>query len=289
MRKFKVSAAEAGQRADVFVAGQFPQFARSALTKLFDGQITVNGLPAKPGQKLKVGNKISVNTTLLNAKPSSIKLPIIYENEDVLVIDKPAGVLTHSTGGLSVEPSVASFIREYISDKNSKGDRAGIVHRLDRATSGVIICAKSSKSLAYLQKQFANRKTKKAYLAVVSGVPNPASGLIDVPLERNPKNPKTFMASASGKPAQTEYRVIKSFTKAGVTCSSVELKPLTGRTHQLRVHLAYIGHPVMGDSLYQRKGAVGRLMLHASGLELTLPSGERKKFESITPLEFTKL
>lgn len=286
MRKFKVSAAEAGQRADVFVAGQFPQFARSALVKLFDGQIIVNGLAAKPGQKLKVGNKISVDTTLLNAKPGSIKLPIIYEDEDVLVIDKPAGVLTHSTGGLSVEPSVASFVREYISDKNLKGDRAGIVHRLDRATSGVIICAKNSATLAYLQKQFAYRKTKKVYHAVVKGTPSPASGLIDVPLMRNPKNPKTFMASASGKSAQTEYRVIKSHTKAGVSCSSVELKPLTGRTHQLRVHLAYIGHPVMGDSLYGGKDTVGRLMLHASGLELTLPSGERRRFESIPPGDF---
>ena len=286
MKKFKVDADQVGQRADVFVASKFPEFARSALSKLFDGQVLVNNQPAKPGQKLRFDEKVSIDTKLLNSKPAKIDLPIIYEDDNVLVVNKPAGVLTHSTGGLSIEPSVASFLRDYISDDNLSSERAGIVHRLDRATSGVIIGAKNTKTLSFLQKQFAIRKTKKTYIAIVADQVEQPAGTIDIPLERNPKNPKTFMPSVGGKSAQTDYKVIKVFKRAGKQYSVVELKPLTGRTHQLRVHLAHIGHPVVGDHLYSGDQDAPRLMLHAAELEITLPGGHRKTFSADLPQEF---
>ena len=158
------------------------------------------------------------------------------------------------------------------------------MHRLDRATSGVIICAKTPDALTWLQKQFAQRRTKKIYLAIVDGQVDPAAAIIDAPIARNPKKPQTFYVNSTGKTAQTEYRVIKEFTKNSKTYSLLELKPTSGRTHQLRVHLKYIGHPIVGDPVYGSGGV--NLLLHASSLELTLPSSERKIFESTMPKHF---
>jgi 23S rRNA pseudouridine1911/1915/1917 synthase len=158
------------------------------------------------------------------------------------------------------------------------------VHRLDRATSGVIIAAKSSESLKYLQKQFSQRRTKKTYYAVVEDWPEQDDALIDATLLRNPKKPQTFKVGAGGKPAQTEYKVVKKFEKSGQKYTLLELKPVTGRTHQLRVHLAYIGHPIVGDAVYGKAG--GYTYLHAARLEATLPGGERKVFEAPLPKIF---
>ena len=132
-----------------------------------------------------------------------------------------------------------------------------------------------------LQKQFAQRKTKKIYLAIVEGEPKPEQAVIDAPIARNPKKPQTFRVSPEGKSAQTQYSVLKSFVKKDKRYSLLELKPLTGRTHQLRVHLAYIGHPIVGDHVYGSDGA--RLMLHATSLEITIPTSQRKVFEAAMP------
>jgi RluA family pseudouridine synthase len=189
-------------------------------------------------------------------------------------------VLTHALGKHGNEPSVASFLRHKVS--GIAGERAGIVHRLDRATSGVIIGAKNPRALSFLQKQFSQRKVKKTYTAVVEGQPQPSEAIIDMPIERNPKAPATFRTGQNGKPAVTHYQVLQT----GAKHSLLELKPETGRTHQLRVHLAKIGHPIVGDPLYGHGAYGDRLFLHAQQLELTLPGGQRRTFTSPLPAIF---
>lgn len=283
MRQFKVKDIDVATRTDVFVASKYPVFTRASLEPLFDnGLVQVNGKQVKAGHRLKPEDKVQIDDTLLKAEPPKIKLPVLYEDENVIVINKPAGVLTHSKGALNTESTVASFLKLKLNDAKLTGNRAGIVHRLDRATSGVIIAAKNSGALTKLQKQFSQRKTKKIYTAVVEGVPGQTEALIDVPIERNPAKPQTFKVSFKGKPAQTEYRVIKKLSKGDKQFSLLELKPFTGRTHQLRVHLAYIGHPIVGDRIYGHESADG-MLLHASSLEITLPGSQRCTFTAPIP------
>jgi 23S rRNA pseudouridine1911/1915/1917 synthase len=190
-------------------------------------------------------------------------------------------VLTHTQGAFNPEATVATFLRSHL-DKDLSGERAGVVHRLDRATSGVIIGAKNHAALSALQKQFAQRKVKKTYIAIVQGVPAESEAVIDMPIERNPKAPATFRVGINGKTAATHYKVLQ--TANGL--SMLELKPETGRTHQLRVHLQKIGHPIVGDPLYGNGKFGDRLFLHALSLEITLPNRERKTFSAPLPPEF---
>jgi 23S rRNA pseudouridine1911/1915/1917 synthase len=210
-----------------------------------------------------------------------IELPVVYEDDDCVVINKPAGVLTHSRGGFSTEGTVASWLRSRLREGELSGDRGGIVHRLDRATSGVLICAKHTAALSWLQQQFANRAVQKTYFAVVSGHLPHEHAAIDMPIERDPRHPKMFHAAANGKPATTEYWVRGQNSQY----SLVELHPHTGRTHQLRVHLREIGHAIVGDPLYSSEPA-DRLYLHAAKLEIILPSGKRMVFEAPVPAAF---
>ena len=226
--------------------------------------------------------KIDLDVDILDIKAEKLELNVIYEDETVVVVDKPLGILVHSKGAYNPEATVASWLKDRPNfEFPADNDRAGIVHRLDRATSGVMICAKNKPTLGFLQKQFQNRKTKKTYIALVSGVPKQPHAIIDLPIERNPKKPQTFRVGANGKSAQTEYKVLKSDTSKVM----LELKPITGRTHQLRVHLNYIGCPIYGDILYGGKKA-DRLFLHAESLEITIPGGTRKIFETKVPAEF---
>lgn len=288
MRTFKVAKAGAGLRADAFIAKKMPGFSRSTLKSLFDGMhAKLNGRPVKASQKLSVKDELSIETSSLNSKPQVVELPVIFENDDVIVMNKSSGMLTHSKGAINLEPTVASFVLTKITDKTLTGNRAGIVHRLDRGTSGVIIAAKNSPTLKFLQKQFSQRKVKKSYLAIVEGVPEPETASIDAPIGRNPKRPQSFKVTASGKPAQTDYKVLKQLAVDGRTVSLLELRPKTGRTHQLRVHLAYLGHPILNDSLYGR--GEGQIKLHAAELELALPGGARQIFKVSPPKDFEVL
>jgi len=244
--------------------------------------VAVNAEVTKPSHKIKLGDEVQVDESLLRLKPPKIELPIIYEDDDVVVIDKPAGILSHSKGALNLEATVASFIKPRIKDKTLSGNRAGIVHRLDRPTSGVIIAAKNADSLVKLQKQFSKRNAKKIYIAIVEGLLEPTEAIIDAPIMRNPAKPQTFKVSSAGKPAITQYKVLKSFEKGSKAYSLVELRPLTGRTHQIRVHMAYINHPIVGDHVYGHDG--DGLMLHAKSLEITLPNSERKVFSAKIPV-----
>jgi 23S rRNA pseudouridine1911/1915/1917 synthase len=272
------------KRLDKTLSLLYPFYSRSVLAKLIDEQkVLVNGKAVKAKYILKFQDNISVDLTSLTESPQQIKIPILYQDEDVIVLNKPEGVLTHSKGAFNEESTVASFIKPFISGSEQwrQSNRAGIIHRLDRGTSGVILCAKNEDAQKFLQKQFANRNVKKTYLALVVGDLEAKEGVIEVPIERNPKKPSAFRAGANGKSAITQFRV--DAYKNNVT--RLILMPTTGRTHQLRVHMAYINHPIVGDSLY---GGVQshRIMLHAAQLEVTLPSRVRQTFSAPIPKEF---
>jgi 23S rRNA pseudouridine1911/1915/1917 synthase len=272
------------QRLDQKVVELFPDLPRKyAVTLIEEGKVTVNGeVVQKAGYKLRGANEVFVDYDPKQLDEiADIDLDILYEDADCLVINKPLGVLTHSKGAFNPEATVASFIRKRI--KDFPGERAGIVHRLDRATSGVIICAKTPEALSWLQKQFSLRKVKKTYAAVVRGHMTEEHAIIDMPIERNPKKPQTFRVGANGKASITEYRV----AQRGEHYDLLELKPQTGRTHQLRVHLNHLGHPIVGDTLYGGEEA-DRLYLHAEALEITLLNRERETFHVPIPDDFLK-
>lgn len=271
------------QRLDQKVIELIPQLSRAYATRLIeDGKVTINGEPVtKPGHKLRTGDQVAVDydITELDNIPD-IDLPVIYEDESTVVISKPVGVLSHGKGIFNQEATVASWVRKRLKS-DMPGERAGIVHRLDRATSGVMICAKTNGAMSWLQKQFAQRKTHKTYYAVVKGSMPHDHAIIDMSIERNPKKPQTFHVGSNGKAALTEYWV--KATNGAYTL--LELKPQTGRTHQLRVHLSKIGHPIVGDPLYGGELA-DRLYLHAEQLEITLPDRQRRIFAAPLPSEF---
>lgn len=269
-----------GKRFDVVATEMLPMLSRAYVHVLIEGKrILLNGEKEKAGYKLRLGDKI---TTDFDPKEidqiADIDLPILYEDDNVLVINKPEGVISHSRGRYWNEPSVASFVRQ---KTGQEGERSGIVHRLDRATSGVMVCAKNAETMSLLQKQFSERKVKKTYVAVIKGHMKLPEAIIDMPIERNPKAPATFRVGANGKASQTKYTVIESREGYDV----VKLEPVTGRTHQLRVHLTYQKHPIVGDTLYDGEPA-DRLFLHAASLEITLPGGVRKTFTAPLPKAF---
>lgn len=269
-----------GKRFDVVATEMLPMLSRAYVHALIEGErILLNGTKAKAGTKLRDGDTITSDFEPVELEQiPDIELPIIYEDDNVLVINKPEGIISHSRGKYWNEPSVASFVRQ---KTGQEGERSGIVHRLDRATSGVMICAKNQESLSFLQKQFSLRKVKKTYMAVVSGHMKLPEAIIDMPIERNPKAPATFRVGANGKPSVTKYVVEASGEKHDL----LRLEPTTGRTHQLRVHLTYQKHPIVGDTLYEGEPA-DRLFLHARSLEITLPDGTRKTFDAPLPASF---
>jgi 23S rRNA pseudouridine1911/1915/1917 synthase len=267
-------------RIDKFIANKFPEYSRAALTKLFDlNLIKRDGESLKPGEKMRPGAVIEYDLGPLQEKPEVIELPILYEDKDVIVINKPAGIISHARGKFWQEASVASFIRDRISGMD--GERGGIVHRLDRATSGVMICAKNEASLKFLQKQFQDRKVHKSYIAITSQRPKEDKAIIDAPIGRNMKDPKKFHVTKEGKSAQTTFELLEESKKRFI----ILLSPHTGRTHQLRIHLAYINCPIVGDELYGGD-KYSRLLLHAFKLKITLPSSEVKTFSAPMPKEF---
>lgn len=268
------------KRLDVLLAERHPEISRSTWQKhIKAGNIAVNNSPAKNAkQEVTEADHIAINI------PDSTdftghELPIIYLDDDVIVVNKPAGVLTHSKGALNDEFTVAEFFRRYTTvglDTN----RPGIVHRLDRDTSGVIVGARTPESFDLLKSQFADRKAKKQYVAIVDGMPKQLEAEVDIPIGRNPSAPSTFRADSKGKPAITQYDVLDSRDNK----SLLALAPKTGRTHQLRVHMQFLGTPILGDRVYGKPA--DRLYLHAYKLEVTTAPEKRQTFIAPIPDDF---
>ena len=270
-------------RLDIYLSTKFgTTISRSLWQKYIKaGYVSVNNKVATT-PKFEVDETDEIALNLPEKEQADVDLPILYEDDDVIVVNKPSGLLTHAKGGLSDESTVAEIIRPKTSFATDT-DRPGIVHRLDRDTSGLLIIAKNPESAAHLQRQFAERTAKKTYIAITDGKPKLNAAKIDLPIGRNPSAPSTFRIDPNGKPAQTTYHVLAENDAQ----SLVELKPTTGRTHQLRVHLAHLNAPILSDRVYG-KSSDCRMMLHAQKLEITLPSGERKVFEAAIPDEFKR-
>jgi 23S rRNA pseudouridine1911/1915/1917 synthase len=277
---------EGEARLDKYVCSRHPRLSRSQVQRLISaGNITVNGKTAKPSLRLSPGDKIDITippTPPQELKPEAIPLKIIYEDDDLLVVDKPAGLTVHPAPGHPAHTLVNAILAHFphLADI---GDslRPGVVHRLDKDTSGVMLVAKNNAAQADLSQQFKSHTVTKAYLALVKGKLEPESGVIEADIGRDPRHRQRMAVVAQGREARTDYRVIKYI--GGYTL--LEVRPETGRTHQIRVHLAAIGFPVVGDKVYGVKSPqLARQFLHASLLGFKLPAtGQYIEFESELP------
>ena len=277
---------EAGERLDTFLAQRCPDLSRSRIQALTTaGCVTVDGAPSKPAARLRKGQTVSLvvpppaPSTLV---PQAMDLVVAYEDSDLLVIDKPAGLVTHPSPG-HPDHTLANAVLAHCPDLEGVGGeiRPGLVHRLDRDTSGLIVVAKNDDAQAGLSGQFKDRTVSKAYLAAVTGHPEAERAIIDAPIGRHPRSRTRMAVVTTGRDAVTEYDVLRRLR----TYSLVEARPRTGRTHQIRVHLASIGHPVAGDAIYGRPApGLERHFLHAHRLAFDHPrTGERLELESPLP------
>jgi len=268
-----------GKRLDQFLRERLPQYSRARLQDWIEqGRVLVNGSPEKRSFLLKGSERIDVEPAELpplRATPEDLPLEVLYEDDDVIAINKPAGMVVHTGAGQNSGTLVNAVLHRFGKLSTVGGDlRPGIVHRLDRFTSGVILIARNDAAHRHLAAQFASRQVEKIYLALVHGRVKNDEGRITTPIARDPIHRTRMTARlAHGRQAITSYQVLKRFE--GFTF--LEVKIGTGRTHQIRVHLASIGHPVAGDKLYGAPaGTLGRYFLHAHQITFTSPSsGER--------------
>jgi len=285
VRDYVVDGSREGQRLDTVLAAVWPDISRSSWVSLIKGQqILLDNAPAKPSQSVLFGSRIVVlslpvpkHTELVASQETPQTL---FIDEDVIVIFKPAGLIVHPTVG-SDEPSVVGSYREQIADPDQV--RPGVVHRLDRDTSGVMVLARTLEAKKFLQSAFRARKVKKTYWALVWG--DPGIGVKRLAFGMSPAGGRAGVMRVDplGKSAET----IISTLSRGPEVSLVEARPITGRTHQIRVHLTALGFPILGDKIYGKSGdLVRRQMLHARELSFVLPSGEHKTFEASVPADF---
>ncbi len=277
---------EPGDRLDKFLVDRCPDLSRSRIKRLIvDGQVTVDGRTPNAGFRLRSGQAVSIQVpepAPTHMLPQSIPIDVVYEDDDLIVVDKPAGMAVHPGIGhphstllnaiLGMRPNVAAVGGTL---------RPGLVHRLDKDTSGLLLVAKTDAAHSGLTRQFKERLVKKRYAALVCGRLVPVAAIIDAPVGRDPGDRKKMAISEDGREASTVYRTIANYP--GFT--HVDVRPQTGRTHQIRVHFASIGHPVAGDVTYGRADPrIGRHFLHAAGLEFDHPvTGARVTFESALP------
>jgi 23S rRNA pseudouridine1911/1915/1917 synthase len=272
------------ERVDIFIAQNCDgRFSRSSVGKLIThGRVKLNGEVIKSKAiKIKGGDEIEID---YEEPVADENLKVLYESDDEIVISKPSGMLSHAKGPISGEVSVADWLQPKTKGLDSL--RSGIVHRLDRATSGVMILAKNPKSKSWLMKQFSDRNVHKKYLAIIDGFPDSKKFMIDMPIGRNPKKLTTFYVTDSGREAQTEVEVLDSNGEQ----SLVLLTPKTGRTHQLRVHMWANGWPILGDPFYNPKFKDGEeLMLHALSLTIQDSKKEWRDFSAPLPSYFSAM
>lgn len=280
-----------GLRVDKFISEHLSLFSRSQIRHR-NTKVWINGKEAKLSGKVSFGDKIVVEYEDLQEPgivPEPLPLDIIYENADVIVLNKSQGMVVHPAAGNYSGTLVQGLLYHYKNhgeNFNSELIRPGIVHRLDKDTSGVIIAARNPESQEYLSSQFRKKTTKKMYLAIVKGVISEKEGTVEGFLSRDPKHRKKFTwKTGRGKAAKTRYRVLTRWKES----TFVALYPETGRTHQLRVHMLSIRHPIVGDPLYSRNPGNRTLMLHAYRLKIRLPREEcPRQFRAPMPNRFKR-
>ncbi|MDN3505926.1 MAG: RluA family pseudouridine synthase [Simkaniaceae bacterium] len=279
MDKVFVSKESLGKRIDQFLASHFPKHSRSYFQYLIDDNyVLINGLPVKKQRKVEEGDLVEIDfqhTPILDVKPEAIDLDILYEDESILVVNKPAGMVVHPAPGAPSGTFANALLHHCIQldPEDFETLRPGIVHRLDKDTTGVLIAAKTSKAHRRLIEQFAAREVEKTYLAICCGVPK--EGEYSAPIKRHPVRRKEMTVSQDGKEAITHFKVLAR--RNGL--SLVEAKLITGRTHQIRVHLKSMNCPILGDPVYgasslNQKYKTERQMLHAQRLKLCHPLSE---------------
>lgn len=266
---------EAGQRLDQWLARRLPEHSRSRIQEWIKaGQVLVEGKAERSSHVVRAGEAVEATPVApppLHAVAEDIPLTVLYEDADVVAIDKPAGMVVHAGAGVHSGTVVNALLHRFGALSGVGGElRPGIVHRLDRFTSGVLLVAKNDAAHHALAAQFAGRRVEKTYLALVQGVVRQDTGRIDLPIARDPVRRTRMTARLDdGRAAWSEYRVLERFDKF----TYVEVRIGTGRTHQIRAHLSSIGHPVAGDALYgAAKSERGRYFLHAHRVKFTRPS-----------------
>ncbi|MBQ7023885.1 MAG: RluA family pseudouridine synthase [Akkermansia sp.] len=286
-----------GARLDQFLAAQLPELSRARIQALIKaGDVTVNGKTTKAKTPVELGMRIEINIPEpepAEAQPQDIPISVLYEDKDVIVIDKESGMVVHPAAG-NPDGTLVNAVLFHCGDLSGIGgvERPGIVHRLDKDTSGCIVVAKNDNAHLSLTTQFAERDTSKIYLAVVQGCPKETEGTVFTNIGRHPVNrlKMAVVNPGSGKPAITDYKVLRHDP---ATNSSLVMCTLhTGRTHQIRVHMLHLGHPLIGDPIYahpqKQKARPGRLMLHAWRLAFNHPAdGHRVALQSPIPPEYT--
>jgi 23S rRNA pseudouridine1911/1915/1917 synthase len=305
VRTFQIASDEAGLRLDAYLASQINGWSRARLQRLIEAEDgLVNGKPAKPSYKLRENDQLEVELSApatTSFIPEPIPIDIVFEDETLVVVNKPAGLVVHPAAGLQsgTLANALAYHFQQLPDSGA-GVRPGIVHRLDRDTSGLLVVAKTEAALEHLSDQFRDRTVFKSYVALVHGRVSAESGTIDQPLARDLSNRTRMAVVRGGRSALSLFRVRQRFDR--FTLLDVELK--TGRTPQIRVHLAWLRHPVVGDETYGggRDNTIqdgrlrahvrnlGRHFLHAERLAFTHPeTGERVEFNSPLPPELTTL
>lgn len=292
MIELRVTEEQSGLRLDRYLAMELPEFSRSRLQALIEGGfVRLNGTQPRPRELTRTGDVIQLEVPALQkieAQPEAIPFPVLFEDDDLLVLDKPAGLVVHPGAGNQEHTLVNALLAHCTTLSGIGGEeRPGIVHRLDKETSGCLVVAKNDLAHRDLSKQFAARTVKKVYLALVAGRLKKPSGTIDAAIERHPVHRQRMSVAREGKgrPAVTDYRVLRE-------CGDISLVECTlhsGRTHQIRVHLHHLGHPLLGDKVYAPKHAQGyaRQMLHAWRLGFAHPrTGEWREFEAPMPEDF---
>ncbi len=292
--EFKVSKNEANQRLDLFLLTKISEkFSRSFIQKAIkEGKVKVNQKTSKPSYKVRPGDVVYVEQPesplrIKSIEPEPIPLDILYEDNDIIVVNKPANMIVHPIPSHTTGTLVNAILHHCKDLQGIGGElRPGIVHRLDKDTSGVIVVAKNDISHQSLSKQFKDRKVFKMYFALVQGILATDTGEIEVSLARHPVYRVKMTVSDSGRKAITSYKVLKRF---GCVATLVAVFPKTGRTHQIRVHMKFIGHPIIGDPLYGKEKfeGISRQMLHAAKLGFFHPkSGKFLQFVAPLPQDF---
>ena len=277
-----------GERLDQAVARLRGGLSRSRGARLIDsGHVLVNGSVSKSSSNLHLGDRIDVDIPVEVKRPieaQSIPISVLYQDEDLLVVDKPAGIVVHPAPGHDDGTLVNGLLALDPELRVGESHRPGLVHRLDQDTSGVMVIARNDRAMKSLQDQWASRRVIKVYRALTVGIPANAQAIIDAPIGRDPRNRERMAIVNRGRDARTDYSTIERFKGFAF----LELRIWTGRTHQIRVHLASIGHPIVGDLVYGRAGlAVDRQMLHAWRLTFDHPTtGQEIIFEAPMPADF---